>query len=1085
MSFDCLEKGTSILGTHFIEASAGTGKTFSIEHVFIRLLLEEGLEFEKILVVTFTNLAANELKMRIRNSMENALIELQKKSSIRHYLRPYFIDEKASKEAENRLKEALLFYDHMQIFTIHGFCMHMLKEYAFDLSLDLEGWNHSHYPEVFQKTMQDFLRYDLASTQIFSAQVAEILRTSSFSQLRKNFNVHCAKNNDIESLRKNIASIFEKISVPDKDLFISDFSSLYPLYKKIRGADQKDLLEQWLFLYEAIICKKDLFSFIDRLLEKKLALFHFLHTDNLRKNADLLAVNLHYPDFLFQIINTLHPLLQKLMSKECIHEFMAQKISQKIGENFPEEEMGHPEEILHKMQGALRHQGFKEAVQNKYAAVIIDEFQDTDPIQWDIFYTLFSAAKNLSAFYLIGDPKQSIYGFRNADIYTYLKAFEDLQISEKKFLDTNYRSHPHLLAALNALFSPPFTKDWLYLPKKEKFIDFLPVKPGKNDLALQNTDPRLIFCISQKRSKKNAKWPTDQMENEDLFPFIAAEIIRLHEKEKIPFSEFAVLVKDRYQAERLGKYFFYNHLPYVFHGNLSVISNQMIRNVSAVIDAALYPKNPSMIKKVLAGPYFQRVNICDDTDEAMQFFLVLHQKLFKEGFDRFVHQFFHGSFMQQTVYQHLLRQKKKQFYADTEQIFSYLMEKFAEEKLSPFALKDILEKTKDFLPEDDERIKKQFFSEKENIQIMSMHKSKGLEFSVVFGLGLAARNATKEKDSAKISEIDAEKMRQLYVVMTRAKEYLYVPLLLDTNDQPIEKGKGSPIEIFFAHGQSLLNPQEVLSKLSDLERKNLISTVYLDQQKPLKNVRHKTAEKMPLKKEFSSIFSRGYSYSFSALSTYEGSSHFLKEDFPIDLFPPGADTGVIIHAIFETLFKSNASNFYQREFISSVVNAIIRATSLEPFLSQIETLVYRALHIPLLPQKFALRDICLKNAMVEMEFLFPDHSEDFLKGFVDLVFIHEDKYYLVDWKTNYLGNSAQHYERASLEKEMEAHHYFLQGAIYSEALERFMRREAPHIVFGGAFYMFLRGLLWDPPRGILHFFPDRKMVLEGAYDRNH
>src|SRR5579872_2125042 len=130
--FDCLSANCPIFGPHLLEASAGTGKTFSIEHVVVRLLLEsEEIEIEEILAVTFTRAATRDLKRRIRANIGEALARIQSGKTGWEYLDPYLGSEKAAK----KLSEAKLAFDQCQIFTIHGFCHRMLQEFAFEAEL--------------------------------------------------------------------------------------------------------------------------------------------------------------------------------------------------------------------------------------------------------------------------------------------------------------------------------------------------------------------------------------------------------------------------------------------------------------------------------------------------------------------------------------------------------------------------------------------------------------------------------------------------------------------------------------------------------------------------------------------------------------------------------------------------------------------------------------------------------------------------------------------------------------------------------------------------------------------------------------
>ena len=123
--FDILDPATPILGKRFLEASAGTGKTFAIERLFVRLLQESDVQLPEILVVTFTRAATRELKMRIRAALEE--------------------------RSEKKVQKALLLFDQAQIFTIHGFCQRLLSELAFEAGsgFDLQQWTPQEEKEEF------------------------------------------------------------------------------------------------------------------------------------------------------------------------------------------------------------------------------------------------------------------------------------------------------------------------------------------------------------------------------------------------------------------------------------------------------------------------------------------------------------------------------------------------------------------------------------------------------------------------------------------------------------------------------------------------------------------------------------------------------------------------------------------------------------------------------------------------------------------------------------------------------------------------------------------------------------------------
>ena len=168
--FNCLDKNVNIFGNHFLEASAGTGKTFAVEHLVVRLILESmdntPISIEEILVVTFTKAATRELKHRIRYRLEKAKQELKKALSIEDispfydYLTPFLARKK---EAIKVLQEAIYLFDQAQIFTIHGFCFSMLSQYAYEAQTIFNISEDTSYKDIIKEVALDYLRYLLNS----------------------------------------------------------------------------------------------------------------------------------------------------------------------------------------------------------------------------------------------------------------------------------------------------------------------------------------------------------------------------------------------------------------------------------------------------------------------------------------------------------------------------------------------------------------------------------------------------------------------------------------------------------------------------------------------------------------------------------------------------------------------------------------------------------------------------------------------------------------------------------------------------------------------------------------------------------
>ena len=161
-----------------------------------------------------------------------------------------------------------------------------------------------------------------------------------------------------------------------------------------------------------------------------------------------------------------------------------------------------------------------------------------------------------------------------------------------------------------------------------------------------------------------------------------------------------------------------------------------------------------------------------------------------------------------------------------------------------------------------------------------------------------------------------------------------------------------------------------------------------------------------------------------------------------------------------------------------IIKEVTALSSLREKKDILYTMVEKTLSIPLLPCQFALQDLDPKQISIEMEFLFPLPKGNFMKGFIDLVFCHQNKYYILDWKTNWLGNNDSAYDLENLKKEMKSNQYDLQAAIYAETLRRYFKwktMDQTQASFGGIFYIFLRGIN-SLSQGIYHFYPEKRLL---------
>ncbi len=1099
-SFDVLSRDLNVLGHRLLEASAGTGKTFAIEHLTVRLLLEkeQPLSIDQILVVTFTRAATRELKMRIRTSLETALAQLKERNPSFDYLRALVEGaEENLIEAQRRLEDALSAFDQAQIFTIHSFCFRMLREFAFEARVpfdlvDPEDQEPGQEGKMRAKRrIYDFFRTEFKPPLYGLSQIEAVLRKhqSDLDLVAKRLLPLVERRGSSDALisfEESLELFNAKLkTLPELEQakLLSDFEKLAPNYKRI-NLDQSN--KQLLFLH-ALLQKKSCSSDeFDQLLREEEWILELLQEQNLKKRAALPDVSeLYYPGIftelrvsLLQVVQTAKDPLQILMrmARDCNEQ------NQDVTLSF--------DQLLHKMVETLDNSAFCTKVRLRYQALIVDEFQDTDPIQWKIFQTLFLAGpKSPCALYLVGDPKQSIYGFRGADVYTYLTAAS--QVKERAYLDTNFRSETGLVQALNHLFSfGSKDKSWLPLPTQGTTLAYAPVRHKEglpNEGSIRDGKGAVHFFIAQESSGREKSWPTPKMENELFFPFIANEIQTLCAQHNFTFQNFAVLIKDRFQAQRLQSFLKNRGIHSSITRGKSLIGTRGYAALMSLLEAIL---DPTKTRCLLAGSLF---GLSQDEFKQMELgeivsaLRTLRQTAEEKGFAVMVADFLALSWKEKSILERMA--EVEELYHEFRQVSELLME---EEAKGPTSLETLLlflnnQKKKS----GDEAMLVRSAGAQDAVSLMTVHMSKGLEFEVVFALASGARHTHQEElifireemreklekldltlpsSLLYLQEQDAEKMRQLYVALTRAKKRVYIPLAFDAAQEGgLEIGEGAPIELFFSSGM-----QSCLAFLEEAEKQTSISHTLLKSSMAM-FVNQKERASLPLlEPKFAKIPENvRYLYSFSTLAKKAENEERILPVFDPNknahTLPLGSETGTVLHEILEKIFKKRlflASQIKERELL---IHSALKRTHLKGWEEVVNEMLTGVLKLPLPASQgtFSLENLTPNQITQEMEFLFPAQG-NFIKGFADLFFEWNGKYYLVDWKSNWLGVDDAAYSLENLEKAMRSHDYFLQGSIYASAFARYVKlfdSRPFETLFGGAFYLFLRG------KTAYHFIP--------------
>ncbi len=461
-----------------VQASAGTGKTHTITSLFTRLVCE-GYFVDSILVVTFTEAASAELKHRIRNRLVSALNFFENINKPKYYDNNDFASylfkglKHDIQRKKLRLKTAIACFDEASIMTIHSFCLQILKENAFESRTLFNVKLTSDSLSVIREIVFDFTSIEINNLDPF---FLKFLKLRNFKI--KNFISILEKvlsRPFINIIPKNV--LFQDVSREYKEISLKisnilkyqeqDIINIFLTHKGInKRSYSKKNVPKWLKSAKNHVLKS---NYIFNMTEKGDSLYKFTCSRLMEKNKKDIDVPKHDFFDLCEKILKLSNILEKniLAIKLKFINFAVKELKKQkenLGICFFDDLINTLANALEGKQGRI----LLSQIRKKYLAGLIDEFQDTDQRQYSIFSKIFFN-NSLSSFFMIGDPKQAIYGFRGGDIFAYLKACKDTN-KRVYTLQENWRSDPLLVNSVNKLF----------LKKHNHFIfkdiEFYPVK---------------------------------------------------------------------------------------------------------------------------------------------------------------------------------------------------------------------------------------------------------------------------------------------------------------------------------------------------------------------------------------------------------------------------------------------------------------------------------------------------------------------------------------------------------------------------------------------------------------------------------
>ncbi|HIJ91661.1 MAG TPA: exodeoxyribonuclease V subunit beta [Deltaproteobacteria bacterium] len=1172
-------------GVQLIEASAGTGKTYSITSLYLRLLLERRLTVEQILVVTFTEAATAELHERIRTRLRSALQGFQEQDGGNDPFICQLLERSSDLEADRRLlARAVSDIDKGAVSTIHGFAHRVLQQHALETGL------------LFELELT-------GATQLLVQEIADDYWSSFFYALdhrlaglaQQGVTPGQLRSLTQEAIRHgDFAIVGELPSEEELSGLVQEYCHLYT-EARVCWQEQRESLSQYFAQAEGLT--KPFKTLLDNGLLDRLADF-FADDEPVafavpRHTEQLGADNIFQQDGkvftatslkkggvqnnpFFEIWGRL--LVQAeamaLSSKARFLGGAARFIRAELPKRLLAGQQQSFDELLTGLDRALRGaQGasLAQAIRSRFPVALIDEFQDTDPVQYRIFRTIYGQGGK-EALFLIGDPKQAIYGFRGADIYAYLEAAGQAE-AEKHTMTTNWRADRTMVAALNGLFgglAHPFVDGRISYAQVE-------ARPGAEDLwqspslgsgPLQFlTLPEGLCGVKGKRLVKKQLLPLiPDLVAGDIAALLAGDT-RIGAR-SVRAGDIAVLVRTNTQAAEIQAALRGQGINGVLQSKASVWASTEAQECLRLLAAVAEPGNEQLLRKALAttmlgftGNDLDRLNQAESELYALMGRVAAWQEIWqKNGVMRMLLAAWqeHG-----VTGRLLLLDDGERRLTNLRHLAELLQETESRNHFSPEMLVDWLSQTLS-AGESGEEAELRLESDEDAVQLVTIHRSKGLEYPIVYCpyLCLGGSGSSKQPfvslhdpeagwqgrivlfpdEAARAlaaGERFAEELRLAYVALTRARHSCHILWA------PVSGYDASGLA-WLLHGDlgepdTAASPEGLQEQLKDCTGPELLARLQArakasagwqvrQLQAATTSLGQAAKSTAPVEltcrtpaRKLAQVWRIGSFSHLTAQSSHdpgerepEGSvgegaevvalSELVPDISPAALiplaqFPKGPVAGNFFHTIFERASFPQEDPALLRELVREQLRFYGYAE--QQWLAPVCRAFGEVLKTPLCAtDSFCLGDLTDSQRLNEMPFTFPvgagmgedaslsaellarpfiDHPQGipadyveslrglrfiplrgFLKGFIDLVCVVNNKWYLLDYKSNHLGPSRDDYAREKLPAAMAHHHYFLQYHIYAVALHRYLSCRLPGYAyerdFGGVLYLFFKGM---------------------------
>ena len=735
IEFDLM--GSDLSGRNLIEASAGTGKTYTISRLFLRLILEKRIEISKILVGTFAEAATEELRQRIRDLLKNAQKTFETGKSEDAFLSA-ILAKCHRAQGLDLLNDALRNFDSAGIFTIHGFCQRVLHENAFESGQTLDAQIVKDQNDLLKEITQDFWRMHFygASPFFIAYSVDKKLGPERFSDGLKPFispqNIRLIPNigePDTLSLEQSFASALAKVS----DSWNSNKSEIKKLFNELNLNKNK--------YSEKII--SGLFISLEELLKRSSAgpeLFcNFEKLTTSRIKASLNKGNNFQSHEFFDCCEDLLSIAQNLSQNFdervlYLKGLFLQYANQELISRKEKQNILYFDDLLSKVSKALEKSGksleLVESLRNTYKAALIDEFQDTDPIQYGIFNAIF---QNNSILFLIGDPKQAIYSFRGADIFAYLKASSSIE--NRYTLTNNYRSRPGLLNAINVLFTHQ-NKPFVFDEIEYKNVSAASETASPISSFPENEASFKLWIAKRSDSQAMQAIPVAKAQ-EMIGKAIAFEIARLLSIGLLQPSHIAILVRKNKEAELIQKDLSNYSIPSILESSGNVFESPESLEMLRLLQGIGNWTKPQKLRAALTTCFFSydagKIHELDLNEHASETCISMISRYnglwHSGGFVPMIRTLMSENKVQERLISYFQGERR---ITNILHLIELIHEEELREKHGPGKLCAWLhDKINDATSATDEELLR-LETDDNAVRIMTIHKSKGLEFPIVF-----------------------------------------------------------------------------------------------------------------------------------------------------------------------------------------------------------------------------------------------------------------------------------------------------------------------------------------------------------------